>query len=115
MSLHRRDAARDQNEPEIVQAFKQCGWKVQRHSAWDLDVLCPRCHEILAVEIKTPPETATTPSSAGRLTKSQRALIGAGWPLQIVRTMQDVEDLLWLHRRIRCPVGSKAAVPYVSD
>lgn len=101
MSLHRRDAARDANEPEIVRAFRTCGWKLIRHSAYDLEVKCPRCHGISMVEVKMPPDPGGPPSSAGRLTKSQRVLLDDGWPLKIVRTVEDVARLIANHNHTR--------------
>lgn len=89
MSLHRRAAQRDANEGDIVRAFERCGWLVQRHTAWDLDVCCPQRAHIVAVEVKAP---------KGRLTESQHNLVRTGWPLEIVRSVEDVLEVVRAHR-----------------
>lgn len=89
MSLHRRAAQRDTNEPEIIRQFKSMHWRVVQHTKYDLDVCCPRCKRIYAVEVKT---------KAGRLTASQAALIESGWDLRIVRNWDDVLALIEGHK-----------------
>ncbi len=88
-SARGRAHQRDTNEPDIIAAFKRLGWLVIQHTAYDLDVVCPRGRQhILAVEVKT---------KRGTLTKSQKALIADGVPLHIVRSVADVLALVRLH------------------
>lgn len=95
----RRAAARDANEPSIIRAFEDAKWQVQRHTAWDLDVLCPRCKEVLSVEVKVPKDGPGT--RAGRLTDNQKKLIDGGWPLHVVYLVRDVISLIALHGVIK--------------
>lgn len=65
---------RDENEPEIVSALKKIGAKIMRLD--DVDLLVNYKGKIYLLEVKTP---------EGKLTKKQRELLGAGWPIHIVR------------------------------
>lgn len=95
MSIHRQAAQRDQNEGELIKVFRRCGWRVQQHTAWDLDALCPRCKALIPVEVKS------SEKGRGELTQSQKKLILEGWPILIVRTSHDVANLIAGHTR-RC-------------
>ncbi len=90
MSIHRHAAQRDQNEPEIIRSFEAMGWQVVRHTAYDLEVQCPRCGCHLAVEVKF---------EKGRLTESQKQLQADGWRLHIVRSPAGCVDLVRDHAR----------------
>ena len=54
MSIHRRDAARDANEPDIIAAFEGMKWRTYRHTIWDLTVQCPRCGAKPGVDCNQP-------------------------------------------------------------
>ncbi len=88
MSLHRQAAQRDANEAELVRALRKCGFRVQLHSAWDLDLLCLRCKRVTPVEVKT---------AKGTLTVSQKKLLEEGWPLVVMRSTKDVGDWIAAH------------------
>ncbi len=84
--------ARDHNEPEIVQAFRHLLWDVVRIREIDLVAKCPYGHTLF-VEVKQP---------QGRLTKFQRDWLERGFPLEIVRSVADVAELVETHGRT-CP------------
>ena len=93
MSIHRHAAQRDDNEPDIVDAFERLGWRVVRHAAYDLAVQCPRNSRCqLSIEVKKL-------KPKGTLTKSQQQLIESGWSLHIVREVDDVLRLTQHHLR----------------
>jgi hypothetical protein len=73
---------RDQNEPAIVDALTRCGLRVAKVSLPgfpDLVVYGPRCG-VRLLEVK---------SKAGRLTPAQVEHTAAGWPVVVVRTVED--------------------------
>ena len=78
MSLKRHNPKRDTNEREIVAALRLVGCKVMRLDQVDLLVL--HNGRLYLMEVKTP---------EGRMTKSQEALVKDGWPLHIIRTVDD--------------------------
>ncbi len=92
MSLNRRAAQRDVNEPEIIATFKAMGWLVVQHVRYDLQVQCPRanCDTQLSVEVKAP---------KGKLTPSQADLIANNWHLNIIRTPDEAVELVRAHCR----------------
>lgn len=78
MSLTRWAAKRDDNEGDVVRAITQVGAQHLRLDAFDLLVLFRGRIHMLEVKTKT-----------GRLTDSQQDLIATGWPLRIVRNVDD--------------------------
>jgi hypothetical protein len=78
MSLKRHNPKRDKNEREIVAALRLLGCKVMLLDQVDLLVL--HNEQLYLMEVKT---------AEGRMTKSQEALVKDGWPLYIVRTVDD--------------------------
>ena len=99
--------SRDKNEREIIQALQKVGWLVAKHDLYDLDICCPRCKTILAIEVKMPQSTraqGATGRSAGRLTPKQKELLESGWPLQVVSSVTEAVTLATQHQ---CsPVGT---------
>ena len=78
MSLHRRNARRDANEPDIRDALTAVGAKYLRLSAFDLLVLYHG--QIFMLEVKMP---------KGEIQPSQQDLVKDGWPLRFVETAAD--------------------------
>lgn len=81
MSIYRRNAKRDANEPEVVQALQACGWNVRRISEAGLpDLLLWRGQgpQIRFVEVKVP---------KGRMQKTQRWWEGV-FPVAIIRSAE---------------------------
>jgi len=76
-----RAAKRDANEPEIVQALREAGWLVLYLDKFDLLCWHPTRRQLRMVEVKTP---------TGKLKPSQEKLLADGWPLEIIRTKEDV-------------------------
>lgn len=74
----RYDARRDANEPEIVKALKECGYKVMRLDEFDL--LVYGHGKLMMLEVKT---------VTGTLKASQEKMIAEGWPLKIVRSREE--------------------------
>lgn len=83
----RRTRARvDQNQAEIVAAFRGYGWRVHSTAALGKgfpDLLVQK-HETLLVEVK---------QGKGTLTADQEAFLRQGWRVEIVRTVEDVARL----------------------
>jgi len=75
---------RDANELEVVGIFVDMGCAVLRLDVFDLLVLTPD-RRVLMVEVKT---------ENGRLTAKQDELILNGWPLHIVRTVEEAIALV---------------------
>lgn len=75
----RRAAKRDQNEPEIVQELREAGWLVMYLDKFDLLIWHPTQRRLRMVEVKT---------ETGALKPSQEKMIAEGWPLEIVRTVE---------------------------
>ncbi len=96
-SARGRAHQRDQNEPDIIAAFRKLGWRTEQCTKFDLVVACPRFppfRHVLMVEIKTL-------KPRGRLTPSQKQLIDYGWPLHIVYEVADVRELISDHMRLQ--------------
>lgn len=80
MSLHRRAAKRDANEPEIIQALQAAGAKVWPVSGEGIpDLLVAYQGRFLLMEVKT---------KTGKLTRAQIAFCGQveNYPVHVVRT-----------------------------
>lgn len=100
MSLHRRAAKRDSNEPAIVSALEAHGcvvWRVSGKGLPDLVVFYPhfrrvgggtRCRTFVA-DVKGPKEKAT-PAQEEKWT----ALINLGFSVFILRTPEDAQKML---------------------
>ena len=94
MSLHRRAAQRDANEPQIIGEFVGHHWRVVQHTVYDLDVCCPSCKRIYAVEVKNPENR-----HKDKRTDSQRQLMLSGWPLLVIETPLQARNLMHSHQR----------------
>lgn len=74
----------DANHAEIVQALRQRGWLVESINRIGGFIDCVAFHPgrqvVRLVEIKTP---------KGRLKPSQQKLIDAGWPIAVLRSIED--------------------------
>ena len=82
-------AARDLNEPDIVKAFRSCGWLVVPMQKIDLLVQCPQGNHLLAVEVKA--------VKGSRLTPAQKKLREDGLRFSIVHSVSQVIDLVRDH------------------
>lgn len=82
-----RARKRDANESEIVKELRACGYLVKYLNEWDLQVCRRNDKMIWMMEVKT---------EDGEIRKSQQELIDEGWPLHIVR---NVEDAMAIVRR----------------
>ena len=80
MSLNRYDARRDGNEADIVDALVLAGCRVLRLDKFDLLVENTNTSKVYMLEVKT---------ATGELTKAQHQLLEQGWPLQVVRTIDE--------------------------
>lgn len=87
MSIHRRAAKRDQNEPAIVQALESMGALVERTSK-PLDLIVSVQGVIALADVKAP--------RTGRLTDDQREFIDkwADAPIYLLRTVDDAERMV---------------------
>ena len=87
MSIHRRAAKRDANEPEIVQALVGMGALVELTSK-PLDMLVNVNGVIALADVKAP--------KTGRLTDDQEAFIEKwnGAPIYILRTVDDAVKMV---------------------
>ncbi len=74
----RRAAKRDGNEPDIVYALRKAGWLVKYLNEFDLLIFHPATKRLRMLEVKT---------ETGALKPSQEKMIAEGWPLEIVRTI----------------------------
>lgn len=84
MGQLRHGKRRDTNEPEIIEALEQTGrFLVMKLTEFDLLVYDRQTGRLVMMEVKT---------KTGKLTKSQEAMLMAGWPLRIVRTPQEALD-----------------------
>lgn len=92
-ALRKYDAKRDNNEPEIVDAFRALGCLVHR-----IDQPCDLLLYIFAskgermhlVEVKAP---------KGQLNDKQRAFQAAGWPVHVIRSGDEAIELVQRLRR----------------
>lgn len=86
MTLHRRAAKRDGNEPAVIDALEKLGILVQRISAEDFaDLICfdPRTRTLTLIDVKNP--DGKNRVSEGQLEKARV------WPIHFVRS--DAEAL----------------------
>lgn len=76
----------DQNHGEIRETLRRCGWRILDVSdcAGLCDLLAHRGGELRMVEVKT---------AKGKLTPRQAELIAEGWPIVIVRTIEEAARL----------------------
>ena len=74
-----------------MHAMRKCGWLVHDTSSQGNgfpDLVCARNGVVVLVEIKF---------ARGKLTSDQVAFIDNGWPVTIVRTVDDVMSLTTAH------------------
>ncbi len=80
----RRAAKVDQNHGQIVKALRQCGWYVLDTHAYpsfvDAVAYHPARDVVRLCEIK---------AAKGRLTASQSRLLEDGWPVYLLRSVDD--------------------------
>ena len=93
MSIHRRDAARDHNEPAVLAPFRAAGWPVRLLREFDALVLKPD-GSTLMIEVKNK-------SGRNRLTTTQDAMLAEGWPLLILRTPEDAQAIVVRYYELR--------------
>lgn len=85
MSLHRRAARRDANEPAIIDALRECGALVIPISAEGFaDLVAYYQGEIYLLEVKT---------KKGTLTDAQKVVHG-DWPIHVVRSPEDALKMI---------------------
>lgn len=77
----RRAAKRDSNEAPIVNALRDAGYLVTE-AGWLCDLMCldPASGRITLLEVK---------AAKGKLTPLQEDAIAMGWPIRIVRSVED--------------------------
>lgn len=87
MSIHRRAAKRDANEPAIVEALEGMGAVVERTSK-PLDLVVLVGSVIALADVKDP--------KRGRITDDQQTFIKKwdGAPIYILRTVEDAERMV---------------------
>lgn len=80
----RRNAKIDSTHREVVKALRQCGFRVADTHALSgfVDVVAEKRGRVWLIEIKR--------EKGGRLTASQQKLIADGWPITVLRTVDDV-------------------------
>lgn len=74
-----------------MHAMRECGWLVHDTSSQGNgfpDLVCARNGVVVLVEIKL---------ARGKLTADQVAFMDNGWPVTIVRTVDDVRSLTTAH------------------
>lgn len=76
----RRAAKRDGNEKPIVTKLREHGYLVMYLNEFDLLVSAPLRKQVWMIEVKT---------EDGELKESQKKMIADGWPLHIVRSVED--------------------------
>ena len=77
----------DHNHSEIVHALRKCGWLVHDTSSQGNgfpDVVCSLRGKVVLVEIKF---------NGRGLTPNQKQFVTQGWPVYIIRTLEDVHAL----------------------
>jgi len=80
----RRRARTDKNSIEIVRVLRQLGFLVfdcSRVGQGFPDLAITKAGKVSLVELKTP---------TGKLTPDQVRFMQAGWPVKVVRTIEDV-------------------------
>jgi hypothetical protein len=87
VSIHRYDAKRDENEPQIVTALRACGVKVYRELPVDLLCWYPARQRFFVADVKTP---------KGRITPRQERFFAEVDPAPafILRSLEDVQEAL---------------------
>ncbi|MDH5244829.1 MAG: hypothetical protein OEW98_00135 [Betaproteobacteria bacterium] len=82
----RRAARTDANHRALLQALRQCGWSVVSTHALGgfVDAVACRRGVVVLLEFK---------QGKGTLTASQQRLLDDGWPIRVVRTVDDVAAL----------------------
>lgn len=88
MALRRHNAKRDSNEGPIVEAFRAMGCLVQRmDQPVDLLIYVPmaRAQRMHLVEVKVP---------GGKLNDNQRGFVALGWPVHIIRSVDEALNLV---------------------
>jgi hypothetical protein len=93
MSLNRHAAQRDHNEPAVLAPFKAAGWPVLLLREFDALVLRPDS-QVIMVEVKNK-------SGRNRLTTRQDQLLADRWPLLILRTPEDAQELVNRYYELR--------------
>ena len=81
----------DHNHSEIVNALRKCGWLVHDTSSQGNgfpDLVCSLRGKIVLVEVKF---------ARRKLTPEQYQFLENGWPVHIVRTVDDVHALTVAH------------------
>ena len=87
-ALRKYNAKRDANESEIVEAFKTLGCLVTRlDQPVDLLIYCFQSigQRLHLVEVKTP---------KGDLNAKQNAFMAAGWPVHVIRSVDEAIALV---------------------
>lgn len=79
----RRAQKRDAIEPFVIGEALRAGWLVLQLSEFDL--LCFRDGVIMMVEVKSGDEA--------KLTRHQEKLIAKGWPLVIIRSVEQAREV----------------------
>ena len=82
MRFARRAGKRDTLEAEVIKIARSKGWIVMQLDQFDL--LCHRKGWTLMVEVK---------SGNKLLTASQLKILDDGFPLKVVKTLEDAEEL----------------------
>lgn len=83
----RRRARTDANHRELLAALRRCGWTCQsthQLGAGFPDAVCHRAGVVKLVEFKR---------AKGALTEAQEAKQIAGWPIIVVRSVEDCAAL----------------------
>ena len=76
----------DANSRELLAALRRMGWVcIPTHELRNfVDIMACRAGQVRLIELKT---------DRGKLTASQERLIDEGWPIHLVRTVEDCEAL----------------------
>jgi hypothetical protein len=82
MRFARRAGKRDTLEPEVIAVAHQHGWKTMQLDQFDF--LAERRGWLFMVEVKTGKKGLTT---------SQLDMLDKGWPLKVVRSVEEAEEL----------------------
>ena len=85
--MHRR-ARTDENQLAIVDALRRCGWRVK-----SLAALGGGVPDLLVYRTGQPLRLLEVKGKGGVLTKAQEEFMADGWPVTIVRSVDDVLDL----------------------
>lgn len=88
IAIRRHNAKRDQNEQAIIRAFKSMGCMVARlDQPVDLLMYCPmaRGPRMHLIEVKMPKSD---------LNDNQRAFVAAGWPVHVIRSVDEAIALV---------------------